>query len=107
MEVPTSRLPFSLHALIAEAKRRARQRRLLVSMLLLAVAAAAVGLVLGLSGGGSQSGDLSGRLGSKSAASRGTSPAAHYVIPHFVRVGERFKVGTAPRKSSASFHLPR
>lgn len=94
MELRASRRPFSLDALIAEAKRRARQRRLLVSVLLLAVAAAAVGLTLGLSGGGSQSGALSGP-GSKSAASRGTSPAANYVIPHFSRVGARFKVGDA------------
>jgi hypothetical protein len=94
MELSASRLPLSLHALIAEAKRRARQRRLLVTVLLLALAAAAAGLALGLSGGGSQSVGLSG-LGNKSGASRGTSPTARYVIPHFSRVGARFNVGNA------------
>jgi hypothetical protein len=96
MELPTSRPHFSLDALIAEAKRRARQRRLLVSVLILAAAAAAAGLVLGFSGGGgSQSSGLPGRLGDQSAPSRGTSPAGRYVIPHFSRVGARFKVGDA------------
>src|SRR5436853_100517 len=39
------KLPFSLHRLIAEAKRRARQRRLLLVIALAAVLAVAVGAV--------------------------------------------------------------
>jgi hypothetical protein len=70
MEAPISRLPFWLHALIAEAKRRARQRRLLVVLLLVVVAGVTAAVVLRPSGGGSRSGSLSGRVGSTSASSR-------------------------------------
>ena len=59
---------FSLDALIAEAKRRARQRRLLVAVLLIAVAAVVAGLVFGPWGGNSRSNGLSG-LGKASAGS--------------------------------------
>jgi hypothetical protein len=60
MESRIPRSPFSLDALIAEAKRRARQRRLLVAVLLVAVAAVVAALMLGSSGGHSQSNSLSG-----------------------------------------------
>ena len=69
MEAPVSRLPFWLHALMAEAKRRARQRRLLILLLVLVVAGATAAVVLHPSGGGSRSG-LSGRVGGTSASSR-------------------------------------
>jgi hypothetical protein len=70
MESPASRPGFSLDALIAEAKRRARQRRLLIAVLLLAVAAVAAAVVFGSSGGpGSRQGGSAGGLGSGSANS--------------------------------------
>jgi hypothetical protein len=62
-------LGFSLDALIAEAKRRARQRRVLVVLLLVVVAGVTAAVVLRPSGGGSRSGSLSGRVGSTSASS--------------------------------------
>jgi hypothetical protein len=43
MTVEVSRLPFSLHLLIAEARRRARQRRLLIALVAVAVALAVGG----------------------------------------------------------------
>lgn len=57
------RLPFSLDPLVAEAKRRARQRRVAIAML--AIAAAAAGLTAGVHathdhGGGAVAGPLSG-----------------------------------------------
>jgi hypothetical protein len=56
MDSRASRPGFSLEALIAEAKRRARQRRLLVVLLLVAIAVAVAAVVLGSRGGGSRSG---------------------------------------------------
>ena len=52
MTVRVPRLPLALDPLIAEAKRRARHRRLLVGVLLAAVAAG-LALTLGLPGGSS------------------------------------------------------
>jgi hypothetical protein len=48
MTLHVPRLPFSLDPLIAEAKRRARQRRLLVAVLAVLVAGAALGTTLAL-----------------------------------------------------------
>jgi hypothetical protein len=94
MEPSASRSPLSLHALIAEAKRRARQRRLVVTVLLVALAAVA-GLVLALSGGGAEPRGLSG-VGNKSGASRSASQTSHYVIPHFTGGhNPHFKIGNA------------
>ena len=70
MEVPVSRMPFWLHALMAEAKRRARQRRLLIVLLVVVVAGVTAAVVFRPSGGGSRSGGLSGRVGAASASSR-------------------------------------
>jgi len=52
MAVHAPRLPFSLHPLIAEAKRRARQRRLLVTVVVLVLATGAAGLGIELSSRG-------------------------------------------------------
>jgi hypothetical protein len=60
---------FSLDALIAEAKRRARNRRMLVLMALLAVAAVAAAVALGSPGGGSRPAGAGGRGGSSADAS--------------------------------------
>src|SRR3954447_28212 len=52
MTAHAPRLPFSLHALIAEAKRRARQRRLLVMVVALVLATGGIGLSAELSSRG-------------------------------------------------------
>ena len=54
MTLHVPRLPFALDPLIGEAKRRARQRRLLVALIAILVVVIAAGLTLGLrsSGGG-------------------------------------------------------
>jgi len=70
MESRASRPGFSLEALIAEAKRRARQRRLLVALLLLGVAAVVAAVVLGSPGGGSRPGGLATGLGGASDGSQ-------------------------------------
>lgn len=46
MEVPIPRLPFSLHPLVAEAKRRAKNRRVLIALLVIMAAGATVGIAL-------------------------------------------------------------
>ena len=53
MTVHIPRLPFSLDPLMAEAKRRARQRRVLVTLAAVVVAAVGVGLTVELRGLGS------------------------------------------------------
>lgn len=53
MAVRVARLPFSLEPLMAEAKRRARLRRLLVALIVVVVAAAAAVLTVELRGRGS------------------------------------------------------
>jgi|SRR5579884_3295682 len=67
MDSGVPRLGFSLDALIAEAKRRARQRRLLVALLLVVVAGVTAALVLGPSGGGLRVDRLSARAGGTSS----------------------------------------
>ena len=84
MELRVSRLPFSLDPLIAEAKRRAKQRRLLISLFVVAVAATPAALALGSGGGGSHSGGLSGRLGSQPPAGRPASTAELRQMTTFV-----------------------
>lgn len=66
-----SRFPLSLDPLIAEAKRRARQRRLLVALLVLLLAGLAAGLTLAF---GSQG---AGPSGGHLAAFNGLSAARH------------------------------
>lgn len=53
MELRLPWLPFDLNPLIAEAKRRARRRRLWIAVLALAVAGASTGIALTSGGGGS------------------------------------------------------
>lgn len=81
MEALAARLPFSLHALIAEAKRRARRRRFVASAVLLAVIATATGLTVDLSGGGPPSASQPIH-GSRAAASRPAAPTScHGCLP--------------------------
>jgi hypothetical protein len=70
MESRASRLSFSLDALIAEAKRRARQRRVLVLLLLVAVVAVVAGVTFGSSGGGSHESGGPGQTGGRSDGSQ-------------------------------------
>jgi hypothetical protein len=63
MTLHIPRLPFSLDPLIAEAKRRARQRRLLLAVLALVALGGAGALALGSSGWGSGSGGPAARFG--------------------------------------------
>ena len=67
MESRAPRLSFSLDALIGEAKRRARQRRVLVLLLLVAVVAVVAGVTFGSSGGGSR---VPGQTGGRSDGSQ-------------------------------------
>ena len=46
MEVHIPRLPFSLHPLVAEAKRRAKNRRVLIALLVVVAAGATLGIAL-------------------------------------------------------------
>jgi len=66
MESRAPRPSFSLDALIAEAKRRARQRRVLVLLLLVAVVAVVAGVTFGSSGGGSRESAVRGQTGGRS-----------------------------------------
>jgi hypothetical protein len=92
MTVRVPRLPFSADPLMAEAKRRARQRRVLVALGVLLLAALAGGLTLALrSPGGRDNG--SGGPGFSSAS---LSAATGTVRPGVVVVGQRIgpvKVG--------------
>jgi hypothetical protein len=75
MESRAPRLGFSVDALIGEARRRARQRRVLVLLLLVAVVAVVAGVTFGSSGGGSHESGVSGQTGGRSDGSQ------------FVRIG--------------------
>jgi hypothetical protein len=78
MTLHVPRLPFALDPLIAEAKRRARQRRSLAALVALVMVGVAAGLTVGLpSSGGGMSGGLAGP-GSVGALSipRGTNGIA-------------------------------
>jgi hypothetical protein len=79
MTAPHSYLPFSLDPLMAEAKRRARQRRVLLSAVGLVGVASAVALFLVFGGGGTSNGqgkEAAGTRGSASPAVGLTSLAA-------------------------------
>src|SRR5689334_5321162 len=70
MESRAPRPSFSLDALIGEAKRRARQRRVLVLLLLVAVVAVVAGVTFGSSGGGSRESGVSGQTSGRSDGSQ-------------------------------------
>jgi hypothetical protein len=72
----SSRFPFSLYPLIAEAKRRARQRRVLIALAVLLLAGLAAGLTLALrSPGGSSGGARLGAFKGIGAAQRAQTAA--------------------------------
>ncbi len=80
MTLHVPRLPFALDPLIAEAKRRARQRRYLLTLGALILVALAAGLTLGLrpSGGGSGSGVPTTGASVRVGALRFTVPRGFY-----------------------------
>jgi len=79
MESHASRLSFSVDALIGEAKRRARQRRVLLVLLLVAVAAAVAGVTFGSSSGGSRESGVSGQTSGRSDGSQSVQIGAFAV----------------------------
>lgn len=85
MALHASRLPFHLDPLIAEAKRRARQRRVLVALGIVLPVAVVAGLTLGLRSPGGAGGGRGG-AGLNSASS---SAATGTVQPGVVVVGQR------------------
>jgi hypothetical protein len=80
MTLHVPRLPFALDPLIAEAKRRARQRRYLLTLSALILVALATGLTLGFrsSGGGSGSGVPTTGASVRVGALRFTVPRGFY-----------------------------
>ncbi len=101
MESRAPRLSFSLHALIAEAKRRARQRRVLVLLLLVAVVAVAAGVTFGSSGGGSRESGVSGQTGGPSDGSQSVQ-----IGPFAVSVPRGFHLfGPSPPPSTQSLTI--
>ncbi len=101
MEAPVSRLPFSLHELMAEAKRRARQRRLLIVLLVVIVAGVTTAVVLRPSGGGSRPSGLSGRVGGTSASSRSVDFGAFVLtVPKGFDLLDPGQTGTSPTQNS-------
>jgi peptidoglycan hydrolase-like protein with peptidoglycan-binding domain len=64
------RLPFSLDPLMAEARRRARQRRTLIALVVLLLAGLAAGLMFRSSGGGLTNGGGPTRTGANTAQPR-------------------------------------
>jgi hypothetical protein len=93
MESRAPRLSFSLDALIAEAKRRARQRRVLVLLLLVAVVAVVAAVTVGSSGGGSRASGVPRQSGGRSDGSQSVQ-----IGPFAVSVPRGFHwVGGAPQ----------
>ncbi|HEY1564535.1 MAG TPA: hypothetical protein VGF72_07630 [Gaiellaceae bacterium] len=101
MESRAPRLSFSLDALIAEAKRRARQRRVLVLLLLVAVVAVVAGVTFGSSGGGSRESGVPGQTGGRSDGSQSVQ-----IGPFAVRVPRGFHwAGPLPRPNTQSLTI--
>jgi hypothetical protein len=101
MESRAPRLGFSLDALIGEAKRRARQRRVLVLLLLVAVVAVVAGVTFGSSGGGSRESGVSGQSGGRSDGSQSVQ-----IGPFAVSVPRGFHwVGPSPPPSTQSLTI--
>lgn len=80
MTVHRSYLPFSLDPLMAEAKRRMRRRRALLSAAGLVGVASAVALFLALGGGGSSNGQSRGAAGTRGAASPAVGQLASLTV---------------------------
>jgi hypothetical protein len=101
MESRAPRLSFSLDALIAEAKRRARQRRVLVLLLLVAVVAVVAGVTFGSSGGGSRQSGVSGQVSGRSDGSQSVQ-----IGPFAVSVPRGFYwIGPSPRPNTPSLTI--
>ena len=94
MTVRVPRLPFSLDPLIAEAKRRARQRRLLIAIAVVLFAGLAAGLTLALrSGGGGPGGGHPGAFKAISGAQHAQT-GANVLPPSILAALERSNADT-------------
>jgi hypothetical protein len=95
MTLQVPRLPFSLDPLIGEARRRGRQRRLLVALAALLLVGIAAGLALGFrSSGGGSGGGFAATAGSvRVGALRFTVPRGFHRYP--IR-GDVYRTGTRP-----------
>src|SRR5437764_9179764 len=78
-------LPFALDPLMAEAKRRARQRRFLITVVVLALIGGAAGAVAAFRSPGGPTSSLPAGLSGGSAQTRGT------VVADFPRFGLSFR----------------
>ena len=85
MTAPTPRLPFALDPLMAGAKRRARQRRFLITVVVLALIGGAVGAFAAFRSPNGPMSSLPAALGGGSAQTRGT------VLADFPRLGLSFR----------------
>jgi hypothetical protein len=101
MESRAPRLGFSLDALIGEAKRRARQRRVLLVLLLVAVGAVVAGMTFGSSGGGSRESGVPGQTGGRSDGSQSVQIGSLAVsVPRGF-----YWAGPSPRPSTPSLTI--
>jgi hypothetical protein len=89
-------LPFARDPLMAEAKRRARQRRFLIALVVLALIGGAAGAVAAFRSPGGPQSSLPAALGGGSAQARGTVPA------QFPRLGISFRYPAGWRRVDCS-----
>src|SRR2546423_8410060 len=89
-------LPFALDPLMAEAKRRARQRRFLIVVVVLALIGGATGAVAVFRSPGGPPSSLPAALGGGSAQTRGT------VLAQFPRLGISFRYSAGWRRVDCS-----
>ena len=97
-----SRLPFSLHPLIAEAKRRARQRRVLVAVGVLLLAGLATGLMLALRPTGGGSGGGHPAAFEKISAAQHAQTGATVLPPSILAALEQANADTQSRNAPTS-----
>ena len=96
MTAHARRLPFALDPLMAEAKRRARQRRFLIAFAVLALIGGAAGAVAAFRSAGGPQSSLPAALGGGSAQTRGT------VLAQFPRFGISFRYPVGWRRVDCS-----
>jgi hypothetical protein len=100
MTVHIPRLPFALDPLMAEAKRRARQRRFLIAVVVLALIGGAAGALAAFRSPNGPMSALPGALGGGSAETRGTAMA------DFHRLGLSFRYPAGWQRYDCPFGTP-
>ena len=100
MTVHIPRLLFGLDPLMAEARRRARQRRFLIAVVVLALIGGAAGAFAALRSPNGPMSSLPGALGGGSAQTRGTPSA------DFPRLGLSFRYPAGWQRSDCQFGTP-